>query len=283
MRKAAIEDDVDKLYQLPLDQFTAARNLLAKQAGGAGDDIRALQKPPLAAWAVNQVFWKNRPVYDTLVKAALALRAAHRSVLSGKRADLRAVGQEHEEALEAALKTALKELAETGHPATDTTRQAIATTLRGLPAEEPPGRLARTLQPGGFEMLSSIPLRPADVSKAAAPKRASRTPHRKKSEADTKARAMKMAEHNASREEFEAARAARDVDKAARDVKAAREQIEEAQRVLDEADRAAAAAERKRETAQRRAQEAEAALSKAQARVREAERDLETRVKADSR
>jgi hypothetical protein len=297
MRKAAIEDDVDKLYQLPLEEFTAARNLLAKQAGGAGADIRALQKPPLPAWAVNQVFWRRRPVYEALVNAASALRAAHTSVLSGKRVDLRTVGKEHEEALEAALKAALAELAEAGHPATDATRHAIATTLRGLPAEEPPGRLARTLQPGGFEMLSGIPVRSTTGSKPTPPQPKPSTPARgeKRSDAEIKAlararealasatRALKTAEHNASREEFEAARAARDVDKAARDIKAAREQVKEAQQALDEAERGAATAEQKRASAQRRAQEAAAALSKAQDLMREAERNIETLSKPNTR
>ena len=37
---------IDRLYQLPLDEFTAARNALAKEAGAAGAQIRTLQKPP---------------------------------------------------------------------------------------------------------------------------------------------------------------------------------------------------------------------------------------------
>ena len=47
-------------------------------------------------------------------------------------------------------------LQEGGHPATDATRQAILTTLRALPSDEPAGRLTRALQPGGFEMLAGL-------------------------------------------------------------------------------------------------------------------------------
>ena len=50
-----LDEQTDRLYQLPLDQFTAARNALAKEAGSEGASIKQLVKPPLAAWAVNQL------------------------------------------------------------------------------------------------------------------------------------------------------------------------------------------------------------------------------------
>ncbi|HZI44113.1 MAG TPA: hypothetical protein VFD53_02770, partial [Ilumatobacter sp.] len=33
-------------------------------------DVRALQKPSVPAWAVNQLFWRSRPVYDELIARA---------------------------------------------------------------------------------------------------------------------------------------------------------------------------------------------------------------------
>jgi hypothetical protein len=237
MPATSLEPEVDKLYQLPLEEFTAARNALAKDAGADRHEIRSLQKPPVPAWAVNQLYWKRRPVYDALIEAASTLRTAHKAVLSGKRTDLRAAGKEHEDAIENALKAALALLIESGNPATDATKQAIATTLRGLPSEEPPGRLTRTLQPGG--------------------------------------RALKLAEHTARREEFEAARAARDVDKAEREVENAKEQAEAARQALDAAERDAAKIRKARETAVKRSKDAEAALAAAQAELRTAERDVE--------
>ena len=151
------------LYQLPLDEFTAARNALAKEAGAAGAEIRALQKPPLAAWAINQVIWRGRPTFHAFNASAAALRAAHSGVVSGKRADLRAAGKAHEEALEAVAKAALAILRDAGQPATDATKQAILTTLRALPASsDPPGRLTQVLQPTGFELLAGLSAAPAD-------------------------------------------------------------------------------------------------------------------------
>ena len=50
-----IEDEIARLYQLPLDEFTSARNALAKRAGSDAAGIRALTKPSVPAWAVNQL------------------------------------------------------------------------------------------------------------------------------------------------------------------------------------------------------------------------------------
>lgn len=291
MRQADIEREIDRLYQLPLSEFTAARNALAKQAGGAGADIKSLQKPPVAAWAVNQVYWQRRPEYAALIEAGTELRAAHKAALSGKRVDLRSVSKQHEEALEDALKAALAVMKEAGHPVTDATRHTIATTLRGLPAEEPPGRLGRVLQPGGFEMLAGIPVRAPQPAKAEAqPKRAgsSRTEPElaKPTAAEAKAlgrardavasaaRDVKVAEQAARREEFEAARAARDAEKAARARESARTQLEAAQRVVDDAERDAEKANRKREATERRARDSDAALAAARMRLAEAESGL---------
>lgn len=102
-----LDSQIDRLYQLPPDEFTEARNALAKELGKDGASVRKLSKPPAAAWAVNQLYWSRRPVYDSLIAAASALRAAHGQVLAGKRADLRAAGAAHEEALDAAVKETL--------------------------------------------------------------------------------------------------------------------------------------------------------------------------------
>ena len=283
MASRDLEREIDKLYRLPLDEFTAKRNALAQAAGTDGAGVKALQKPPTAAWAVNQLYWQRRNLYDALIEAAETLRASHTAVLSGKSADLRAAGRDHETALEAALKAALGLLQESGHPATDATRQAIVTTLRALPADEPPGRLTRVLQPGGFEALAGIPLGPQtqnrDTRKGARPQARKPEPEAQDSKALAEAREtataaardLKIAEQAARREEFEAARAAREADKAARTLEHARIELEAAQRAVDDADREAqAAADRRRET-EARARGADAALSKARARVADAE------------
>jgi hypothetical protein len=165
MATRRLDGDIDHLYQLPLDQFTTARNALAKQAGTDGAQIRDLEKPAVAAWAVNQLYWHRRVAYDELIQAAEALRAAHKAVLGGRAADLRGTGQAHEKQIDQATKATLAVLADQGQPVTDATKQAIVTTLRALPVEGPPGRLTRPQQPGGFEMLQGLSFAPGAAMK----------------------------------------------------------------------------------------------------------------------
>ena len=290
--KGGIEADIDRLYQGPLEEFTAARNALAKEAGTRGKEIRALTKPPLAAWAVNQLHWKRRQVYDALMSAAETLRRAHAAVLSGRAGDVRTATKEHDERVSAALEAALDVLREAGHPATDATRHAIQTTLRALPADEPAGRLTRTLQPGGFEALAGLSIRGAKAPAILKPPpkpaaKAAPAEGPKKSARDTKAlakareslasatRALKAAEHTAQREEFERARAARDDEKATKAVAAARKAVEEAEEDLRSAEAEATAAGKKKDSAERRVREAEAAVDRAQAAVDAAQKDLD--------
>jgi hypothetical protein len=275
--------EIARLYQLPLAEFTAARNALAKTAGSHGAEIRGLQKPPVAAWAINQLFWQNRDTYDQLIGASGDLRAAHAAVLAGKRGDVRSAGQSHEEAIEGALKATLSILRDAGQPVTDATRQAIATTLRALPGADPAGQLSKTLQPGGFEMLAGLPVqnqtgRPTVVPRAApsptpspptAAKKADAAAERRAREAAAEAdRQVRLAEHAARREEFEAARAARDAEKAEKAVDAAREAVQEAEAAVAEAERAAQEAAKAKEAADERARQAEATLKAAKDRAK---------------
>ncbi len=164
----ALEAEIDALFQLPPAEFTAARNSLAKGAGGQAAAIKALTKPPIAAWAVNQLYWKDSERYEALIDAANEVRKTHRAVIEGRKADLRSAGREHELALDAALKSTMALLKDAGQPATDATKHAVLNTLRALPADEPPGRLTRTLSPGGFEMLAGVT--PAEPSRRRAEK-----------------------------------------------------------------------------------------------------------------
>ena len=58
--KAKIEPQVDELYKLPLDEFTKARNTLAKTLSGTDKKgVAALVKPSVAMWVVNQLYWQD--------------------------------------------------------------------------------------------------------------------------------------------------------------------------------------------------------------------------------
>lgn len=278
----SIDTDLDRLYQVKPSEFTAERNALAKRAGDRAADIRALPKPTAAVWAVNQLHWRKPELYRSLVQAAENLRATHKAVVAGRRADLRAASRVHEEALEAALKATLEIAAEDGHPPSDATRQAIGTTLRALPADDPAGRLRQALAPGGFEMLSGLPSGGRVISaparkepKPAAGKNTHAAATRENKEAlagarkqaEAMAKAVAAAEQAARREEFEAARTSREAEKAERRVVRAREALEAAEAELKEAEREAEQARKKRDTAKARSEAADHALAVARSRV----------------
>ncbi len=157
MAKLADQDNnIAALYQLPPGEFTAARNALAKQMGAAGADVRTLEKPQAAAWAVNQLYWQRRPAYDAVIKAAAAMRHAHAQMLSGRKADVAQAEAAHVDAMRAATR-AIREVAQAASEVlSSSTLEAISETLRALPSEDRPGQLTRPLKPLGFGALIGI-------------------------------------------------------------------------------------------------------------------------------
>lgn len=153
------EDEIDRLYQLPLDAFTAARNALAKSAGRPA--FKELEKPNIAAWAVNQLYWRHRGDYDRLIKSAEQFRAEHRKLLSGKASDVRGPEKAHREAIRQASEHVKTLLKEGGHAVSDQTVTAVQETLEALPSADPPGRLTKPLKPMGFEALAGVSLSPS--------------------------------------------------------------------------------------------------------------------------
>lgn len=272
--------DIDELFQVPLGEFTAARNALAKRAGRDGAEIRSLTKPPLAAWAVNQLYWQQREVYTDLIRASSEMRAVHKSVIHGKRGDLRSAGREHELALEAAMKATLAILEASGNSVTDATKQSVINTLRALPANEPPGRLTKTLSPGGFEMLAGIVASPGKTSRPKETGTAARASgsgsSKRKSDAELSAereraaraaaeRAVRDADQKARHAEFEAARARRMAARADERLEQARQAFDEAKTALETAEKEARRASDAATEADRRSADAAKALATAKA------------------
>lgn len=160
-----VDDDIDALFQLPLAEFTAARNALAarlKKAGDAGKstEVKALGKPPLSAWTVNQLFWRERDAFDRLMATGEQFRRAHGSQLSGKSADLRAPLEARRTALSELSRKAAALLREAGSSPTPDTMRRITTTLEALSTygDSGPraGRLTDDVDPPGFETLAAL-------------------------------------------------------------------------------------------------------------------------------
>jgi hypothetical protein len=153
----SIEQEIDRLYQLPLWDFIAERNSLTKRAGADSARVKALEKPHAAAWAVNQLYWRERRLYDAVVKAAARVRAAHGHALTGKKTDIRLAEAAKTAAVRGALDRAEALLRQAGDAASEATLTAVRETLNALPGTEGAGRLTRPLQAAvGFDTLSDL-------------------------------------------------------------------------------------------------------------------------------
>jgi len=156
-----LESKIDDLYRGALDEFTAARNALAKTLTGAeASRVRKLAKPTVVPWALNQLYWHARPAFERLLTSGAKLRKAQIDALEGRRADVRAAGDAHRTAIAHAVKEATRLASAAGvHPATDVLTRTIETLSLMPEPPDPPGRLTEALQPAGFEALAGIPVR----------------------------------------------------------------------------------------------------------------------------
>jgi len=101
---SALESKVDDLYRGPLSEFVSARNALAKTL--SGDDakaVRALAKPTVVPWAVNQVYWHARAAFDRVMKSGEKVRKAQIAALEGRSVDVRAASDAHRRAVAEAV------------------------------------------------------------------------------------------------------------------------------------------------------------------------------------
>ena len=218
-----IETEIDRLYGLPLAEFTKERDALARRlrADNRRDDaatVAELRKPVLAAWVVNQLAREQRTDIKVLVDAAAAIRAGKPGADDRFRA-----------AADALVRAGRELLAASGRPATDAVVRDVATTLRAAAAAEPPelllgGRLTEPLEATGFEaMAGAAPRRSARARREpkppARPDRARVQQARKalaaaRDEAKTLGRAAHIAEREASRLRADADAADRSVAEA---------------------------------------------------------------------
>ena len=163
--KPKLEPQIDELYSLPLDEFTKARNTLAKTLSGSDKkDVASLAKPSLAMWVVNQLYWQDAPTYNALIDASEKLRAAHRAALAGRKVDTTGPDHLHRTTLEKATGKAMAIAQKKGVSPSDAVRDAVRRTLAALPTDERPGRLTREPPPVGFSLLTGITPRPIETS-----------------------------------------------------------------------------------------------------------------------
>jgi hypothetical protein len=259
---------IDELYQLPLDEFTAARNALAKETGD--NAVKKLEKPNLAAWAVNQLYWHERKLYDEVVKTSIQVRTAYKQMLGGKSADVRAADVFHAEAMRRAKDAIRRMLEAAGASASDAIMTPVTETLDALPTTDQPGRLVKPLRRTGFEALEGVTItarpapRPESAPKKIAESESDR--ERKKREADQQELAMakeRLRFAEAAEREAEAS-----LDRAKRSLERAERTRERIEKELDEATIAEKAALKEVSTSQSAYEKAKAERDRLTKRVR---------------
>ena len=135
-----------------------------KRAGRANDAnlVKALAKPSISAWAVNQLHWKHREALDRLLVTGQRFRQAQASHAAGRIADMRGSLDARREALSDLSNLATALLRDAGYNPTPDTIHRITTTLEALSAYETPsdgrtpGRLTQDVDPPGFDSLASL-------------------------------------------------------------------------------------------------------------------------------
>ena len=200
---SALDAKIDDLYRLPPSEFTGARTALAKSlSGGDAARVRALAKPTVVPWAVNQVYWRSRATYDRLMKSGERLRTAQIAALEGHAADVRTASDAHRRAIGDAVAEAARLAARAGaKPGADALGRTFEALSLATNAPESPGRLTDALQPAGFEALTGITPQPATLRVVEGPGRIHGS-----APTDAKTRARDAAQ--ATRATEEAARAA---------------------------------------------------------------------------
>jgi hypothetical protein len=216
-----VEAEIDRLYQLPLVQFTEERNALAARVKARGDKVvaarvKSLARPNVSTWVTNQIYWTARPEFEAFLASAQQIRDVQAGGAGG--AALREAMQKRREAQAAVMRRAESCLASAGHGANPGTLRRVSETLQALAAESAgatdvrPGRLVHDLDPPGFEAFAGL----AGALPPAAPP-ASRVPPEPTplvSEARSGARALEEARNALAEAERRVERARREAREA---------------------------------------------------------------------
>jgi hypothetical protein len=162
-----VAEGIDALFEVSLKEFTAARNELAarlKKEGHAEDSarVKALRKPTVSAWAVNQLARHRPDDVKALLEAGDRLRAAQESVVSGAEpAELRDAVAARRELVARGVEAAAGFLEASGSPPQ---RERITNTLLAATTDEraaalvAKGRVSTDLDPTGTEWFTFAPL-----------------------------------------------------------------------------------------------------------------------------
>jgi hypothetical protein len=255
--KAELERELDRLYQLPLSDFTSARDELAKRLRSEGegeraDEIKKLRKPNAGVWLVNQLGTERELDMQRLLKAGESLTKSQATAAAGKSSQKFLEARRDEQQALERLARAAREIAEregVGSSALATateTLRAASLTAEGRELLKR-GRLREKLEPPGFEALAGLDgPAPAQSPKKSRPSRTDERTDKRRLLKEARQRlqqlraderelttAARATERDAERAEEEAAAARRYAEDAREAARTATEQREAAETEID--------------------------------------------------
>jgi hypothetical protein len=241
-------DQLDRLYHGPLEEFTPARNELAKSLrsdgkGEAADWVKGLTKPSRAAWLVNQLAVRKADEIAELLEAGRELRAAQEEMLAGSadRDKLREAARREQRTVDSLLRTAEAIGREHGVGAQILTR--VGETLQAASSDPEvaeaidAGRLTREQRAAGVGLIGpAAPAAPKGKSARAKGKeeRERRTRQQQAKRRKEAERKLGTAEKRLERERAKLERARKAVEDAEQRVHKAELDANAARRALDE-------------------------------------------------
>jgi DNA repair exonuclease SbcCD ATPase subunit len=244
----------DRLYALPLEEFTAARDELGRRLRREGDgdaaaEVKRLRKPSVAAWALNQVRRGNPGQSDELIEAGRRLREGQERLLAGGGSEpLQRAAADERQLVGELARHAERELVAAGRSVSGAVQEKLRATLHAV-ASDPEareglaaGRLVRDHEASGLGPLAEP--------------RAPSTGAGKRKEPSARTAAALERRVRRLEERLERARARQsELDEESADAgRRLREARREAARAAAELERAEAAEERTRERAEEAAE-----------------------------
>jgi hypothetical protein len=161
-----VDRELDALFDLPLEEFTKARNDLATRLrkahqSEAAAEVRALKKPTVVAWAANRLARDEPQLTTALLEAGERLRDTQQRALGGnaKHDELADAAAAERETIRSLLTAARKHF---GDRATSAVLDKLSQTLRAAAVDEPArtllqrGRLTEELKAVGFGPLEAV-------------------------------------------------------------------------------------------------------------------------------
>jgi hypothetical protein len=241
---AELDREVDALYAGPPSDFIAARDALAARLKKEGDasgasEVKALRRPTVPAWAINQLARTDAAGVAELLRAGDALRKAQRKAMSGGGSGgFREAAAARRSIVSRLTDDALEILERAGSPSASH-RDAVAATLEAASSDQEAGallRLGRLVKeiapPTEFGALSPLSVIPAVEEKAV---EAPAPPKKGAARKPAKPTAAQKAEQKAAEAEAKLQAARDEARIKAREAQASQRR---ADRARDEADRA---------------------------------------------